>query len=81
MRKGSKSFNCELTGEPVAVVNLGLPVACLPEYVKRKTSGATDSGQPEELVVYHVFSDHLQSLTSVSVTGRLLYMDPLFKIT
>jgi len=34
-------------GEPVAVVNLGLPVACLPEYVKGKTGGATNSSQPD----------------------------------
>ena len=57
MRKRSKSFNCELTGEPVAVVNLGLPVASLPEYVKGKTSGATNSGQPERVDVYHVILD------------------------
>ena len=57
MRKRSKSFNCELTGEPVAVVNLGLPVACLSEYVKGETSGAANSGQPERVDVYQVILD------------------------
>ena len=41
-----------LTGEPVTVVDLRLPVASLPEYVKGKTGGATDSSQPEKVDVH-----------------------------